>query len=500
MKFTKIEPSIQSVLQKLLEQYPLVEKIVDAIAQEKGRALLVGGAVRDLLLKSDASTRLGQGLAGQVGGTDQKPFVVSDVESVVSNHIKDLDIEVHGISLEKLQEILSAFGPVSLVGKSFGVLRLHGLDTDFSLPRKDSSGRHPEVTIDPNMSFADAFKRRDLTINAMGIDLKTFELIDPWGGFADLKHGILRAPDEHFFIQDPLRLFRVMQFISRFEMKPDAQLNAICSKMSLAGVSTERIESEFDKLFLKSKRPSLGIRWLKEIGRIQEILPELAATIDVPQNPEWHPEGDVFEHTMQAIDAGALLSYADTKEKLTALYGILCHDLGKVTTTREIDGVWRSLGHEDAGVEPAKKLLKRFTRRVELIDAVAKIVRHHMAPGLFVKEGAKAPAYKRLALKLAPEVTMELLSKVSIADKSGRNGNSHEPLNKPLPDIQEFLKRAQQLHISLHPEKPLIQGKDIAEFVSPGPQMGRLVKKAYEIQIEEGLIDKQELIKRILKS
>lgn len=466
MKFTKIESSIQSVLQNLLKQFPLVHKIIDVIAGEQGRAILVGGAVRDLLL----------------GRTT-----------------KDLDIEVHGISLEKLQEILSHFGPVSLVGKSFGVLRLHGLDIDWSLPRKDSSGRHPQVQIDPHMNFADAFKRRDLTINAMGIDLNTFELIDPWGGFSDLKKGILRTPDEKFFIEDPLRLFRVMQFISRFEMKPDQQLNDICAKMSLAGISVERIESEFDKLFLKSKRPSLGIRWLKQIGRLQEILPELAATIHVPQNPDWHPEGDVFEHTMQAIDAGARYTYANDKEKLMGMYGVLCHDLGKVTTTRMIDGVWRSLGHEDAGVDPAKKLLKRFTRRVELIDAVAKIVRHHMAPGLFVRNGAKPPAYKRLALKLAPEVTMELLAKVALADKSGRNGASHEPLNKPLPDIEDFLEQAEKLNIAYKPEEPIIQGRDIAEFVEPGPQMGRLVKKAYEIQIEDGIVDKKELIKRILK-
>lgn len=466
MKFTKIESSIQSVLQNLLKQFPLVHKIIDAIAGEQGRAILVGGAVRDLLL----------------GRTT-----------------KDLDIEVHGISLEKLQEILSHFGPVSLVGKSFGVLRLHGLDIDWSLPRKDSSGRHPQVQIDPHMNFADAFKRRDLTINAMGIDLKTFEIIDPWGGFSDLKKGILRTPDEKFFIEDPLRLFRVMQFISRFEMKPDQQLNDICAKMSLAGISVERIESEFDKLFLKSKKPSLGIRWLKQIGRLHEILPELAATIDVPQNPDWHPEGDVFEHTMQAIDAGARYTYANDKEKLMGMYGVLCHDLGKVTTTRMIEGVWRSLGHEDAGVDPAKKLLKRFTRRVELIDAVAKIVRHHMAPGLFVRNGAKPPAYKRLALKLAPEVTMELLAKVALADKSGRNGASHEPLNKPLPDIEDFLEQAEKLNIAYKPEEPIIQGRDIAEFVEPGPQMGRLVKKAYEIQIEDGIVDKKELIKRILK-
>ena len=250
MKLTKIAPDVQSLLQKLLEQQPLVKKIVAEIAKKNGKALLVGGAVRDLLL----------GLP-----------------------TKDLDIEIHGLPLDQLQEILSQFGPVSIVGKSFGVLRLHSLDPafaqdelrrtgiDWSLPRADSAGRHPEVIIDPNMNFADAFKRRDLTINAMGIDLNTYELIDPWNGYADLKAGILRAPDEKLFMEDPLRLFRVMQFIGRFEMQPDKELNAICSKMSFKGISVERIEAEFDKLLLKSKRPSLGIRWLREIGRLHTV-------------------------------------------------------------------------------------------------------------------------------------------------------------------------------------------------------------------------------------
>ena len=238
MKFTKIEPDVQKLLNKLLEQQPVVQKIIDEIAKKGGRALLVGGAVRDLL------------------------SFFNGLE--MSGEIKDLDIEVHGITIDQLHQILAQFGPVSLVGKSFGVLRLHGLDIDWSLPRTDSSGRHPKVIIDPYMNFADAFKRRDLTINAMGIDLKTFELIDPWHGLHDLKLGILRAPSADLFIEDPLRLFRVMQFIGRFGMKPDDELNKICATMSLAGISTERIEGEFDKLFLKSKRPSLGIRWLRE--------------------------------------------------------------------------------------------------------------------------------------------------------------------------------------------------------------------------------------------
>lgn len=466
MNCTIFDQPRKSLLLNLINHYPHVEDIIKKITTQKGRAFLVGGAVRDLLL----------GLP-----------------------IKDLDIEVHRLTIDQLQKILSEFGPVSLVGKAFGVLRLHGLDIDWSLPRADSSGRHPEVKIDPFMKIEDAFKRRDLTINAMGIDLNTFELVDPWGGCEDLQKRILRAPDANLFKEDPLRLFRVMQFIGRFGFTPDNALNELCKHMDLKGISVERIEAEFDKLLLKSAQPSLGIRWLKEIGRLQEIFPELADTIGTKQEPDWHPEGDVFEHTMQALDGGILLDYESAEQKLIALYALMCHDLGKVSTTKLIDGRLRSIGHEEAGVPLAKSLLKRITRRVDLIRAVEKLVRYHMAPGTYPKTGAKLPAYKRLALKLAPDVTMELLAKVSLADKRGRNPDNSKPLTKEIPEVTEFLKMAQKANVVHKPEEPVLLGRDLEGTVEPGPYMGQLLKQAYEIQIDQGITDKAELLKRILK-
>lgn len=456
MKFTKDKIELPEIVQQIIAQ----------IVQNKGRVFLVGGAVRDLLLGVP---------------------------------IKDLDIEVHGLTIDQLQSILEAYGPVSLVGKSFGVLRLHGLDIDWSLPRSDSSGRHPEVKIDPYMKIEEAFKRRDLTINAMGIDLNTFELVDPWGGCKDLKNKILRAPDAHLFKEDPLRLFRVMQFIGRFGFTPDKELNDLCAHMDLSTISVERIESEFDKLMLKSEQPSLGIRWLEKIGRLREIFPELADTLDTPQEPEWHPEGHVFEHLMQALDGGVLLEYDDQNQKLIALYALMCHDLGKVTTTKLIKGRLRSIGHEEAGVPLARSLLKRITRRVDLIRAVEKLVRHHMAPGIFPKSGAKLPAYKRLANKLAPDVTMELLAKISLADKRGRNPDSIKPLTKDIPEVTQFLQMAQKANVVYKPEEPILLGRDLEGKIEPGPQMGKLLKQAYEIQIDQGITDKAELLKRILK-
>lgn len=466
MKSTKIEPSVQSVLQKLIAEYHLVPQIVADISIFGGRTLLVGGAVRDLL----------RGVA-----------------------VKDLDIEVHGLTLEHLEKILRKYGPVSYVGKSFGVLRLHGLDVDWSLPRTDASGRKPQVEVDPHMGLQKAFARRDLTINAMGIDLVSFDLIDPFNGYEDLKAGILRATNPEFFKEDPLRFFRVMQFIGRFDMQPDEQLNAICAAMDFSRVSVERIDDEFEKLFLKSKRPSLGIRWLDSIGRLKEILPELYATKHTKQNPEWHPEGSVFEHTMQAIDAAALIEANSQEEKLHLLYGALCHDLGKVTTSIIKDGVIKSPGHDVEGEQPTKSLLKRITRKKALIDAVVKLVRYHLMPIQFITNNAGPAAYKRLANKLHPDITLELLAKLSLADRRGRNGTSHEPLTYMPPEIEEFLHKAERAKVLLAKEEPILHGADVMPYMQPGPQMGALLKKAYEIQIEQGITDKMELLKVIIQ-
>jgi tRNA nucleotidyltransferase (CCA-adding enzyme) len=384
-----------------------------------------------------------------------------------------------------------------LVGKSFGVFRIAGLDVDFSLPRTDSEGRKPVVTSDPHLSFADAFRRRDLTINAMGIDLATFELIDPWGGLDDLRNKILRAPDAHFFVQDPLRFFRVMQFIGRLEFQPDATLDDVCRGMDVSAVSIERIEGEIEKLLLLARRPSLGFRWLKTIGRLHDIFPELFATIDIPQRADYHPEGDVFEHSMQALDAAARSHEGSDHDKLVMRYAALCHDLGKVSTTRLIDGVYRALEHAQAGVKPTKALLHRITGKKEYIAAVAKLVYHHMDPSCFITNGAKAAAYKRLALKLAPETTLEQLCALSIADRQGRNGAGHEPLHEHVAMTEQFRTKAHASNVLYQPIVPLLHGKDIAHLVAAGPAMGAMLKKAYEIQIEEGVTDKDLLLKRI---
>ncbi len=464
MQYIKIEENIQKNLIKILNQYSLLHSIINSIVKADGIILLVGGAVRDLLL----------GLS-----------------------VKDLDCEVHGISLDNLEQLLGKFGIVSLVGKQFGVLRLHGLNIDWSVPRNDSSGRKPTVVLDPSLSIEEAFRRRDLTINAMGINLSTYELIDPFNGLHDLQRHILRTPDPALFVQDPLRFFRVMQFVGRFQMNPDATLNQICSNMDISGVSRERIEHEFKKLLLQSKRPSLGLVWLDTIGRLADVLPELAVTKNISQEPKWHPEGDVFEHSKQSLDAAAALSYDDQQEKLIILYAALCHDLGKATTTEIIDHKVRSFDHAQEGAIITKKLLQRITNNKELIDDVCILVRYHMQPTQLVLQHSTLAAYKRLAQKLAP-LTLNMLAKLALADKRGRNQHKGTPLTVDVPEIDQFLIMAQKANVLTCVEQPLLQGKDLLDVIPPGPLLGAMVKKAYQVQIEENIHNKEELKERIV--
>lgn len=472
-----LSPREQKQFDELLANFPLLPAVDAALREQGGKLYLVGGAVRNIIM----------GLP-----------------------ITDVDVEMHGISSDDAHALLRRFGYVELVGKSFGVFKLAQVSIDWALPRTDSVGRKPEVTVDSAMPIEDALRRRDLTMNAMALEVATGTLVDPFGGRDDITQKRLRAVDATLFVQDPLRFYRVMQSIGRFEMQPDAELNRICTEINLAGLSRERICSEFEKLCMLSRAPSQGIRWLRILGRLAEILPEVAALVGVEQELDWHPEGDVFEHTMQALDAAAQQIYPDEISRRYVIYAALCHDLGKATTTRLIDGRLRSFGHEQAGVEPTKALMQRITLEQKLQQVVALLVRHHMAPVQLVKNNAKPAAYKRLAAQLAPRTNLEALALLASADKRGRNPDgSMQPfplhfvcdgqVAKPLPDVDAFRERAEAAGVLYAPEQPLLRGADLEGLIPPGPEWGKLLDHAYELQIEQGITEKQELLKRILK-
>jgi len=443
---------------------PRVREIVEAIARAHGQALLVGGYVRDL---------------------------------IVGEAPKDVDIEVHRMGLEPLEALLGRFGVVDLVGKQFGVLRVHGLEVDWSVPRRDSEGRHPVIVPDPDMGIEEAARRRDLTVNSMAADPLDGTLYDPFDGLGDMQKKVLRAPDAKRFVEDPLRFFRVMAFAGRMQMQPDDALCALCRGMDLSGVARERIEEEFAKLFLKSVRPSLGLRWIHSIGRLKEILPEAAPLVGLEQEPCWHPEGDVWRHTLQTVDAAADLKSGDREADLMLLWAGLCHDLGKAGTTEFRDGRIRSPGHTELSAQLTKKMMGRIVGNQHVLKGAVKLSAHHLKPHDFAANNASPKALKRLALALAPETHLMHLATLALADYRGRNADSDEPLDIQSEECAWFIEQAENLRVQHEPEKPVLMGRHILDVMKPGPEMGEVLRRAYEIQLGEGVRDVGELRRRV---
>ena len=445
---------------------PEIQRIAEAIDQAGGRALLVGGVVRDALL-------------GQPS--------------------KDQDIEVHGLPLSELEDVLGGFGEVIAVGRSFGVLRIKGIDCDFSIPRRDNkAGRGHRgfiVELDPDLDFATAARRRDLTINAMGQDALTGEILDPHGGRADLAAKRLRATDPVHFAEDPLRALRVAQFAARLEMEPDDELRELCATLDLSELPGERFQEEFRKLLMKGVRPSVGLEFLRETGLLR-FFPELQAMVDVPQDAEWHPEGTVWEHTLLVVDEAAAAKTGDAEEDLIVLLGALLHDVGKPATTFEENGRIRSPNHERLGVPPAREFLERLRVSADLTAAVCALVEHHLAPATFIYGNAGPKAYRRLATKLARAgINARILWRVAQADHFGRT--TPDALARDFSTGDEFLRRATELSVEEAPDPDVVLGRHlIARGLPPGPSFGPVLERCREIQDERGWTDAQQILEQ----
>lgn len=447
-----------------------VRPIAAAVARAGGRALLVGGCVRDSLLGREA---------------------------------KDLDLEVFGLSLERLRDLLADFGEVIEVGRSFGVLRVKGLELDVSLPRRDSKvalgHKGFSVRLDPGLDFAQAARRRDLTMNSIGLDPLSGELLDPHGGRRDMERRVLRATDPAHFSEDPLRGLRVAQFAARFEMRPDAELLALLAALDLGELSAERVLGELEKLLLKSRRPSLGFEVLRESGLLR-FFPEVAALVGVPQDPEWHPEGDVWVHTLMVLDEAALLRGGGDEElDLALMFGALCHDFGKpAATTIDDHGRVRSPAHDTGGLEPTQRFLARLRAGHELSQRVLALVEHHLAPIGFVKQGASARAYRRLARKLAAAgLDFELLVRLASADHFGRT--TPEALARSFEQAELFLARARELAIADAAPRDVVLGRHLlARGLHPGPQFGIILARCRDVQDETGWTDPERILERVL--
>jgi len=441
-----------------------------------GRALLVGGCVRDELM-------------------GKQP--------------KDWDVEVYDLDVARVREILDQFGSVNVVGESFTVYKL-GNDLDVSIPRRErKSGRgHKGFVIegDPAMSVAEATRRRDFTINAILHDPLTGELIDLYGGQRDLEQRVLRAVSSETFAEDSLRVLRAAQFAARFEFVVSAETVELCRGIDLSDLPAERIRGEMEKLLLQAQHPSVGLEWLRKLGAIEKLFPEIQSLIGVPQDPEWHPEGDVFVHTKLVVDrARELIDDLSYPRQVTVMLAALAHDFGKPATTEFIDGRLRSRGHEEAGVPPAESFLDRI--KVHTLDGynvrgqVIALVREHLKPGEFYKKRDEVGdgAFRRLARRCEPD----LLYRVAKADSLGRNADWVPREQWYGAEAQEwFIERTRELQVEQRPPDPLLLGRHLLELgVEPGPRMGEITRAVYEMQLDgrvrtldEGIEEARKLI------
>jgi len=443
--------------------------IAGRVREAGGRALVVGGWVRDRIMRLPC---------------------------------KDVDLEVYGIPADALRALLGEFGNVNTVGESFTVYKVG--DVDVALPRRESKiGRgHKafEVTGDPHLSFEDAARRRDFTINAIAWDPLTRDYIDPFNGRADIDARVLRAVDLRTFGDDSLRVLRAIQFAARFEFNLDPGTADLCRSIPLDDLPAERVWGEIEKLLLQAARPSIGFTLALDLGVIDRLFPEIKALVGCEQEPEWHPEGDVWVHTLMVVDeARKRIDDLDRPRQVAVMLGAVCHDLGKPPTTAFVDGRIRSIDHEQAGVAPATAVLDRlnihtmdgFDVRREVLGVTA----HHLKPGMFRQ--SPTPVSDGAFRRLAQKVDLELLARVAKSDCLGRTGRFD------CSAMDWFLERARQLGVEHAPPEPILKGRHLLELgLKPGPQVGAVLKQVYEKQLDGSVTTLEEgiaLAKDILK-
>ena len=447
-----------------------ITKLAEIIRNNDGRAMLVGGCVRDELMNIEP---------------------------------KDFDVEVYGIQPLKLREILESFGKVDAVGEAFTVYKI-GQDLDVSLPRRErKTGRgHKGFTVegDPKMSFEEASERRDFTINAMLKDALTGEIIDLFGGREDIENKILRVVSKETFPEDSLRVLRAAQFAARFEFDIEAKTVELCRAIDLTDLPKERIWGEMEKLLLNAEKPSIGLKWLYDLGVVEQLFPELQTLVGVPQQPEWHPEGDVDVHTLMVADeARKLIDDLSYPKKVAVMLGAVCHDFGKPATTQFFDGKWRSHAHDVAGVEPTKTFLDTLgiytIGGFDVREQIIQLVIYHLKPGEFYKQKDVLGdgAFRRLARKVEPD----LLYRVAKADSLGRNPDWLPKEKWFKAEAQDwFIEKVRELNVENEPPKPILMGRHLIEMdLKPSPKFGEILNAVYEKQLDGQITDLEEAIK-----
>lgn len=435
----------------------IAEKLAWTVRDEGGRAYYVGGCVRDEVL----------------GGA-----------------IKDVDIEVYGIEPVDLKPILESLGKVDSFGLSFAIYSLRGYGIDIAVPRREknigSGHKDFEVCADPQLEFAEASKRRDFTINSMLKDILTGEVLDPHGGLEDLKAKVIRHIDSNSFVEDPLRVLRAAQFAARLEFEIAASTISLCRDIDIASLPKERIEREMKKALLEAEKPSIFFYALKDMNQLASWFGEVMALDGLLQEPAYHPEGDVFAHTMQVLDrAAGVRDRADFPYAFMLL--ALTHDFGKIVATERIGGKIHAYGHEYTGIEIAEKFLRRLMDSEKVINYVLSMIPLHMKPNMI--------AHFRSAIKSSNKLFDAAISPkdliyMALADKPVKVASDAFAGN------EKFLFERLDLYNEMM-TRPYVQGRDLVDAgLKPGAYFKELLAYAHKLRLAG--IDKETALKQTL--
>ncbi|MDQ6953821.1 MAG: tRNA nucleotidyltransferase [Mariprofundaceae bacterium] len=430
----------------------IVHELCQSIAQKSGKAWLVGGSVRDLCLQQC---------------------------------INDFDLEVYGLNAKKLIEIAQKFGHTEQLGKHFGVIKLwtHGYEIDLALPRiekKIATGhRGFDVHSDPQLSTKTASKRRDFTINAMMFDPLTLELLDFHQGQQDLTKGVLRHVSLAFS-EDPLRVLRAMQFAARFKFTLAPETATLCHALlpEIAKLPASRVWCEWQK-WAHAPYPSFGLTALKDSGCLPGLYPALQALTTCPQDSRWHPEGNVWLHTLQVCDQAALISKRqglDSESCEHLIFAALCHDLGKPATTfTDANGNIRSPNHSAAGLKPSRAFLAHISAPKRVAQYIQPLVHDHIT---HLCGAPSSRAVRRLAQRLEP-ASIALWEMLVEADASGRRP---APAGRP---ALNWLEKAKSQGNQCKKTPAIVHGRMLLDMgMTSGASMGVCIRAAYQAQLD----------------
>ena len=405
----------------------------------------------------------------------------------------DTDYLASGIDTAGLLDILKRFGRTDLVGRSFGVIKFtpDGADTvDISFPRKEESTgpghRDFNVRFDPDIPVEEDLVRRDYTINSIAFDLGKGKLVDPLGGRDDLEKRILRVNRNESFIEDPLRILRGVQFMTRFGLSVEKETERLMRKYAdtLKTVSMERIRLELNKMMTYSEKPGDGFIFMHKTGILPYILPELEDTWGIEQN-EFHFD-DIFVHSVKCCNL------AD--RNIEVRWAALLHDLGKKKMKKPVDGRVVFYGHEFESSKISKTILNRLVFPNSFVKYVSHLVLHHM---FYITDEWSDAAVRRFIAKAGTE-SLEDLFALRMADGSSRgDDNIRDEVGMSRKRVDAVIAAE-----AVFKRKDLaINGSDIMRITGDpaSRKIGSILEEILDMVLEDPDINTAEKLKAIVR-